>query len=123
MHFQILELHPVGIYNKLVDAGVYLCTGGSAEHLEFVGRGREGQLSVYEDDVLAVGDGKTGFHRGSRGVLVAEAESVLLTEAGSDGESGALWLIDGGGAWVCVLWKLFLGQPCNGVGVEGLPGE
>ena len=103
LHFQIFELHSVGIYDKLVGAGVYLSAGGRAEHLELIGRGREGQLSVYKDNVLAVGNGEAGFNSISRRVLVAEAEGVLLTEAWGDGESGALWLIDGGGSWVAIL--------------------
>ncbi len=102
LHFQIFELHSIGIYDKLVGAGVYLCSGCGTEHFELIGRGRKGQRAVYEDDVLAVGDGKAGFHWGSRRVLVAEAEGVLLTEAWGDGESGGLWVL-GVGCWVLVV--------------------
>ena len=120
-----------------VGTGIDLGASGRAEHLKLVGRWRESNVAVNKHGVFGIDDGYAGLDGAACGVLITEAQGVLLSETGLDDKEDPLRtsprgglltaprlggrLVDGGRTCLYVLRQFFLRQTGNGVGVEGVP--
>ena len=86
LYFEFFEFYVFSLYLDGVGAGIDLGAGGRREHLELVGRGREGDIAIHEHRTLRVGDGHACLDGVATGVLIAETEGILLSQAWFDDE-------------------------------------
>ena len=78
LYLHVLELQDGRLDGQPVGAGIDLRAGGGAEHLEFIGRGREGDVAVYQHCAVGIFQPQASHNGQTRQVLLAEAQGILL---------------------------------------------
>ena len=128
LYFEFFEFYIFSIYADGIGTSVDLNACCRRDHFELVGRGRDCDVTIHQYRTLRVGDDHTCLDGIAPGVLITEAEGILLAETRFDDEgrpplSPRLGgrLVGRSRAGFCVLRQLLFRQFGNGICVEGTP--